>query len=745
MTSTIIPLSNVTIEAIELALPAPELPVLEITGPRGAAGARGADGIPGPSGADGAPGPQGAAGPAGPQGIQGPAGASGFVTAPTIPAFLPLANAVLSTPIESNSVTVTGDSAAVWPITVRGDASADVAVNGTYIGRSANIRSGDTLKLRLLSSSSVSTLVSGLLYAQGVSLQFDVTTTSASLPAGAIGAWYAKDYVAAKRAIPNAISATPLSENLLRAPRRLFGTGNNTLWGGVGCVFTNDNATAHDGSMEATTVVGTGNWYFHVNSAQTLPAGTYTMAGQVRSGTGTNQVFRQSGPYAQAGTISGNKTATTTLQRFTHTFTATAPFAVNTMLFGWSIDGATGATLEVHDCCLYAGASAPAELTPAGHLTLGAHAFDTALNANTAFFDLSNGSFGVVQFPATVSSNSYTAIAIAAKTAAGASHHAFLSRAQNYLNLTSYFEVGNVAGNAFGGSSALSQSPGLWNPLNQGYFAYTTRHDGAKNDVWINDAPLVVKTQSASSVPIRDLFVGIVNNIGLPAKHRIAAMAIWPRALGNAEVRQAVDFLKLQAAAGGVVLQTERVLVTEGDSIPAATGSFAYLFGANANPFVWGVNHAVSGSGITDLNNRAATIDAILPPPAVRGAKTYILFILVTNGLSGHPAGAAGFLADLQAYALARRAAGWKVVVGTILPRNGDTNHNTRRATVNSTIVSSWLAAGYCDGVADFAGIATMGPDAAAANTAYYSDGIHPTGAGHALLEPALRAAVNAL
>jgi hypothetical protein len=82
-------------------------------------------------------------------------------------------------------------------------------------------------------------------------------------------------------------------------------------------------------------------------------------------------------------------------------------------------------------------------------------------------------------------------------------------------------------------------------------------------------------------------------------------------------------------------------------------------------------------------------------------------------------------------------------VVITVTPRNNAT-FNARRAIVNSAFRTSWVGV-HADAIADFAADPTMGPDAAASNTTYYADGVHPTAAGQAILETIIRPVINGL
>lgn len=116
--------------------------------------------------------------------------------------------------------------------------------------------------------------------------------------------------------------------------------------------------------------------------------------------------------------------------------------------------------------------------------------------------------------------------------------------------------------------------------------------------------------------------------------------------------------------------------------------------------------------------------------------------LLGANDLTNESLNVATWLSDFAAYCDARRAAGWKVVAATILPST-NASVTAKRGTVN-TALRSWVGV-HADAIADFAADATMGPDAAASDTTYYADGVHPTAAGHALLEPIMTAAINGL
>jgi lysophospholipase L1-like esterase len=91
-------------------------------------------------------------------------------------------------------------------------------------------------------------------------------------------------------------------------------------------------------------------------------------------------------------------------------------------------------------------------------------------------------------------------------------------------------------------------------------------------------------------------------------------------------------------------------------------------------------------------------------------------------------------LDGLRAYADGARAAGLRVVVCTELPATNPTalyrGWNAIRTQLNGMIRAAGRA--LCDGVADLAADAVIGPDAASESATYYLDQVHLTDAGYA-------------
>ena len=182
--------------------------------------------------------------------------------------------------------------------------------------------------------------------------------------------------------------------------------------------------------------------------------------------------------------------------------------------------------------------------------------------------------------------------------------------------------------------------------------------------------------------------------------------------------------------------------MSEGDSItasPALPDSYARLKRTemiSTHPFSAAFfMAAVGGSLQADLRSRAAAVDSVFC-----GSGTINIFSVLIGagsselgtdytGVLGN--GLDGWLADLAAYCDDRRAAGWTVILGTVISKTTP-GFNAARNYVNP-IMRTWVGV-HVDAIADFAADPVMGPDAASSDTDLYSDGTHPTALGQSHL-----------
>ena len=230
---------------------------------------------------------------------------------------------------------------------------------------------------------------------------------------------------------------------------------------------------------------------------------------------------------------------------------------------------------------------------------------------------------------------------------------------------------------------------------------------------------------------------------------QIGYVALYSVAHSATQVATNTAAIRSQMAARGVTIPAlTQLLVFEGDSITdptvgpgtvTAAQKYYSLLQFAMSPFPQGGNDAVSGSGMTQVNARAPTIDSWFS--GISGVKVLMIFL----GANDQGDGASTFEANLKAYCLARKAAspGLKVVVGTLLPQT-TSGFNTFRDAVNALIYAD--TSGWYDALADFAANPTIGCDSGCAgNTTYYVDGEHPTAAGHAIMGTIALAAIQSV
>jgi len=99
---------------------------------------------------------------------------------------------------------------------------------------------------------------------------------------------------------------------------------------------------------------------------------------------------------------------------------------------------------------------------------------------------------------------------------------------------------------------------------------------------------------------------------------------------------------------------------------------------------------------------------------------------------------------DLAAYCLGRRAAGFQVVVLTLLPRREPAEFEAARQALNELVRANW--ASYADGLADIAADVRVGEPFDDLDLKYYqSDALHPNDAGYAVMASVAAPVLNQL
>lgn len=589
------------------------------------------------------------------------------------------------------------------------------------------------------------------------------SASSVGMPAGALGIWYVDQATTSpRRAVPNSLSAASVSSNQVTATRRQF---SNTLYytQATGTTVTDLFAAGPDGQTYAARVQGTNttNWRLAAQPS-TFSAGTYTVAFDYKSNTGSNQSFKYNlGP----GLVTG--TATTAWQSIVVTSTLSGQYALVLMQ---TPDGATAGDMLIDNFRIYPGSSdLGAESLTSAHLYLGVDNNDTKPPLSSGVMDMSTGGSGLIQFPTSQSLTAFTAIALASKTARRDSYDAFLSVASSSFQQFAAFHDAFTNGTTFyaGGTSLIPQASQYFAPVmldtpDTNYQVTVNRYDGTTADMWLNDVKVISSTANPGlTATIVDLWAGLLAGTSFPSYHKVSALALYPSALTDAQVRQAVQALKTRAISDGLGADFTRFVLAEGDSITnggsggAIAAPYPNLFIPNSSPAAHGFKAAVGGAvlngatGTNSIYGRQAADNAMIPPN--KNGRMFIYTLLIGhNDFTSTPAYTSNptqFAADVGTFFLAQKAAGWDRIVLVTLPASSVSGYTAWADTVNSIWRGSgWAAANGVDAIADFGADPTIGTDSGnGSNTTYFSDGTHPTDAAIAIMTPIYTAAINGL
>lgn len=160
------------------------------------------------------------------------------------------------------------------------------------------------------------------------------------------------------------------------------------------------------------------------------------------------------------------------------------------------------------------------------------------------------------------------------------------------------------------------------------------------------------------------------------------------------------------------------------------------------------VNVATSGLETLSMSSRApSTVDNLLNL-SVPSKRRVLIVWEITNDLSNLTQTSSAAYANIKSYCQARKAAGWKVIVCTCLPRTQagiNTNFESYRVAVNNLITTNAVSEGWADAVANIGGDATIGSTGASDNTTYFNDKTHMTSAGHLIASTYITSALNAI
>lgn len=225
-----------------------------------------------------------------------------------------------------------------------------------------------------------------------------------------------------------------------------------------------------------------------------------------------------------------------------------------------------------------------------------------------------------------------------------------------------------------------------------------------------------------------------------------------------------------------IVSSSETIYVRACNSGGSSTGSFAYVIDTISPLFIFDGDSMTVGIGadtgydypsqvqgllgltaayqnlgrssttVLDMSSDASTR---IDPKYSNSRVTNIVNLMGgTNDLAVENVDATTTYNRIVSYLQARRAAGFKVIVNTILPRSAAAIYNiteqtfeSERQTVNSLIRANWPT--FADGISDIASNSIIGPAGASDNTTYYYDRVHMTGTGYGIVASYVTAAIK--
>lgn len=241
------------------------------------------------------------------------------------------------------------------------------------------------------------------------------------------------------------------------------------------------------------------------------------------------------------------------------------------------------------------------------------------------------------------------------------------------------------------------------------------------------------------------LYVGTYSGATNHFTGDIKEIVVYNRSLTDSEARQVVSYLA--ARHNLTVTSGSKQIVFDGNSLTVGYVAFPAMTDV-ALPQVSGgfwraYNLGISGQTIEQMATNAATkVDPLYNTSA---SKNILSCWEGTNALQALQNPTTVYN-DIVGYCQARRAAGWRVVIVTILPRTAAGTYagfEADRQTVNAAIRANYAT--FADAIADVGADATIGAPGASNNVTYYSDKTHLTTAGYAIAATLIKNAINTL
>jgi lysophospholipase L1-like esterase len=226
--------------------------------------------------------------------------------------------------------------------------------------------------------------------------------------------------------------------------------------------------------------------------------------------------------------------------------------------------------------------------------------------------------------------------------------------------------------------------------------------------------------------------------------------AMWDRALTDEEIYSAVQAARTTITGNGASMGTfSNFWIAEGDSItanaassPTGPGYFTLATAAGEfTPSLNGRNFAVAGTNLSQARARFAANARVYQQAAMNGRNVIWSGLFGTNDAAAVVADPSAYYNEIKAAWAEVRAAGYKVIATTLLPKDF-VGYNVARALINTMIRAD---SALYDALADVGGSATVGADSAPTDLVYYYDGTHPNAAGHLEMLPLFKSALSSI
>ena len=218
-------------------------------------------------------------------------------------------------------------------------------------------------------------------------------------------------------------------------------------------------------------------------------------------------------------------------------------------------------------------------------------------------------------------------------------------------------------------------------------------------------------------------------------------VGLWKRALSAAEIAT------LYATGSGLAypfsLLLPALVACDGNSMTLGSGQTPYptQLAALLGPAYTVDNFGIGGQTTPQMITGAPT--EIDPLYSANNTDNIVVCWEGTNDIVVNSASAVTAYNNLVTYCQARRTAGFKVVILTILPRNSggaQPTFDADRLAANASIVANWAT--FADALADVAADSRIGN--APPNGTYFTDGTHLNSAGYAIVASIVDTAITA-